>query len=459
MPQTFKDALAVARELGIPFLWIDALCIVQIPEGNSDWQRESVRMGQIYENAICTIAATSAVHAHEGFIARTGRSVFAAEPCLIEGFVTNEIIETNQQPHCVEIETSRPDFFNCVSNSPLNQRGWVMQERALSKRILHFTEHGLFWECSTLKANDWCGEYEIQDLGACRMKESMMSVSRAKRTQHLCPVEWFHFIKQYSRADFSRFQDRLIALSSVARAVQPVVKSKYLAGLWSNDLIRGLEWYVYRPDTVPRGGKAPTWSWASVTGAIDFSALGLNTLHDKLVDVLDVELLPMQGMDVYGDLQQGNLTIKGTLTTARLPKVNRHEIDDQVYWDEPHMDGNVVVAEQHDLSEVAFGSYTVLPTGMGFRSFSVNQKLEVGALILEPVGDIKTNDFGVTESVSGKYRRKGWMLTDEELLWSHISKKEGRVLQTNMRIYRGMSKIKSMGISWKELNPVEVCII
>ncbi|KAF1920435.1 heterokaryon incompatibility, partial [Ampelomyces quisqualis] len=59
MPQTFKDAVIVARALGVRFLWIDALCIVQpVASGDgADWCMEGPRMGVIYEHAMFTIAA------------------------------------------------------------------------------------------------------------------------------------------------------------------------------------------------------------------------------------------------------------------------------------------------------------------------------------------------------------------------------------------------------------------
>jgi hypothetical protein len=70
MPQTFKDAIIVARGLKIRFLWIDALCIIQpSAHGNfSDWNAEGPRMWLVYQNAICTIAATCSDNPNTGFL-------------------------------------------------------------------------------------------------------------------------------------------------------------------------------------------------------------------------------------------------------------------------------------------------------------------------------------------------------------------------------------------------------
>lgn len=64
MPQTLTDAVEVTRQLGLRFLWIDALCILQGPRTDSrayqDWKKESVRMKSVYGNAFVTIVAAGA---------------------------------------------------------------------------------------------------------------------------------------------------------------------------------------------------------------------------------------------------------------------------------------------------------------------------------------------------------------------------------------------------------------
>ncbi|KIN06927.1 hypothetical protein OIDMADRAFT_108060, partial [Oidiodendron maius Zn] len=73
-PKTFTDAIAVCRHLGIRFLWIDLLYIIQ---GNkSDWETESKRIGDIYSNATVTIAAAIGKDSNSGlFIDRDSRKI------------------------------------------------------------------------------------------------------------------------------------------------------------------------------------------------------------------------------------------------------------------------------------------------------------------------------------------------------------------------------------------------
>ena len=447
MPQVFKDAFTVARGIGIRFIWIDALCIVQSTAGNDkDWLEEGYRMGTIYANSICTIAATCSLHANHGFLA------LAESGFLGAGYRTDAAPADPNQANSSE-------YFSIVSEAPLNERGWVMQERALSRRVIHFTEQGLFWECCVQKASDRHGDFDGgNDLGACRHKESLLSVSRARQTRHLCPVEWFHFIKQYSWAKFTYPQDRLIALSSVARAVQPIIRSEYLVGLWRNDLIRGLEWHCFHPETGLRIANVPTWSWASVTGGIEFTSLRVNMLTTKLVRILDVEIQPERGNDSYGYLLQGKLKIQGTLAMIILSTEPREDFSagggTYVFWDEvqDYANTNALLKTNPRFKERLC---TVLPTGVG-TSWS---RTDVGALILEPIGDIKINERGVPESLSGQYRRIGWLQTDIFLMYDNAGDARREFVKKYGYSHIDLWKLHEFRKSWMECDPAEIFIV
>jgi hypothetical protein len=119
LPKTFKDAIQVTRALGIQYLWIDALCIIQTiqDEEGSDWKNEAGRMEQVFGSAYCTIAASSAENWGEGFLERKSTSDTA-------------------------------NYAKDVDAACLNRRAWVLQERVLSHRTIHFTKSHTYWECS-----------------------------------------------------------------------------------------------------------------------------------------------------------------------------------------------------------------------------------------------------------------------------------------------------------------------
>lgn len=133
LPGTFQDAVIITRTLGIRFLWIDSLCIVQ--DNLEDWDREAKLMEDVFSSAYCTLAASDATA--NGFLnrPRKPRRIITMSPSL----------ESNGYPYYVAENID--DFHGDVEESELNQRGWVLQERALSPRTVHFTKNQTYWEC------------------------------------------------------------------------------------------------------------------------------------------------------------------------------------------------------------------------------------------------------------------------------------------------------------------------
>jgi hypothetical protein len=131
LPKTFQDAVRVTRELGIEYLWIDSLCIIQW--NAEDWKREAGRMEDVFALAYCTIAATSAVDSNAGFLARNARTEYM------------RVQDTTGYQVC--ICTHMDDFEKDVQEAKLNKRAWVMQERVLAKRTIHFSANQTYWEC------------------------------------------------------------------------------------------------------------------------------------------------------------------------------------------------------------------------------------------------------------------------------------------------------------------------
>ncbi|PQE06307.1 HET domain pin-c2 protein [Rutstroemia sp. NJR-2017a BVV2] len=69
LPTTFRDLIILARNLGVPYIWIDSLCIIQ--DSPEDWEREASLMGRVYSSAFCTIAAAASADGNGGlFIER-----------------------------------------------------------------------------------------------------------------------------------------------------------------------------------------------------------------------------------------------------------------------------------------------------------------------------------------------------------------------------------------------------
>lgn len=146
LPRTFQDAIGVARRLGLRFLWIDSLCIIQ--DSIEDWTMQSAVMGDIYQNSFITIAAIAAKDGRFGcFSTRDPRLV---EPC--KAVITKRKGGTLSYTILTGLHVIVPFLIwsDGVGNAPLNKRGCVLQERILSPRTIHFGEDQLFWECREL---------------------------------------------------------------------------------------------------------------------------------------------------------------------------------------------------------------------------------------------------------------------------------------------------------------------
>jgi hypothetical protein len=66
------------------------------------------------------------------------------------GTGTNEDSDTAPAEHhnlkrCTILDASF--WFNRVDNAPVNKRGWVLQERLMAPRVLHFCHDQIAWEC------------------------------------------------------------------------------------------------------------------------------------------------------------------------------------------------------------------------------------------------------------------------------------------------------------------------
>jgi heterokaryon incompatibility protein (HET) len=127
----------VTRQPGKEYIWIDSLCIIQEQEGNADWLAQASDMENIFVSAYCTIAATSTNDWNDGFLPR--------KPIQRPAFPLFQL-EDNLGRR-IYIDNEIDNFEKEVDGAPLNQRAWVLQERLLSSRTIHFAANHIFWEC------------------------------------------------------------------------------------------------------------------------------------------------------------------------------------------------------------------------------------------------------------------------------------------------------------------------
>lgn len=154
LPRTFRDAVYATQSLGFRFLWIDAICIIQTTDPdlhNSDWEKEARLMEEVFRSASFTLSATSATHWEEGFLPPRTILPISQTDKLSKRWRDGLIRVRSLLPERLGVGPWRPlrhnDFQENVDASPLNKRAWVMQERVLSRRVIHFAREYTYWEC------------------------------------------------------------------------------------------------------------------------------------------------------------------------------------------------------------------------------------------------------------------------------------------------------------------------
>jgi hypothetical protein len=133
LPATFKDAVVVTRALGLQYLWIDSICIIQGHDG--DFQQEAKHMEIYYSGAYCVIAASCASGHYAGFLRERNQRDHVALRRDVDGQAPFYVCETID------------NFKSDVLEGALNHRGWVLQEHALARRTIFFSESQTYWEC------------------------------------------------------------------------------------------------------------------------------------------------------------------------------------------------------------------------------------------------------------------------------------------------------------------------
>lgn len=303
LPRNFLDAALVCARLGIRYLWIDSLCIIQ--DSAEDWRHEAALMHLVYRHALVTIVATSATSCHDGFLQRSIDEVPAAKIAYTVNYQQREGEAEKQNNqymiayHYGNMEDNYRRFL--INGSQWDTRGWTMQERSLSTRSIHFCRNKMFFECrGCLEAEDNDPAQE-SDL----ISESLWPRNAAMSFDELYEY-WQLFLATYCDRNLTVATDKLPAIQSVAAEMASVAKCEYVpyAGVWRHNLRKELLWFPSSFDTTtrPPQWRAPSWSWASIEGNINFwqrsfrsaASCATGTLLDRLarhpLEVLETDV-------------------------------------------------------------------------------------------------------------------------------------------------------------------------
>jgi hypothetical protein len=352
LPKTFRHAIYIARRLGVRYLWIDAVCIVQ--DCGEDWLKESSKMGSIFANALLTLVAAGSEDSELGMF--NDRSTYggchpdwvkaADEKCpafrttLPGGTVRSTLYILDHDSSCHMFLRSH------VRDGPLMSRAWCFQEDYLSARKLYYARDQLYWHCDHLATSeDGLVDPDVSFFTSCSFLD----------TTEECEVSWSasHYwytclVTDYSRRKITKATDWLIAVAGLARHVATMVDSRYLAGLWEISVFEGLLWRPCRRGQV-RLSPVPSWSWASRLSPMEFQRLPRSEFENTVPGCeyvrADIKLL---SDDEYGGVSSAVLTLRSRVVEITMKgdhSVDAYHGSHRGVGGWAHMDANEICAD------------------------------------------------------------------------------------------------------------------
>ncbi|KAE9363904.1 HET-domain-containing protein [Stipitochalara longipes BDJ] len=321
LPKTFLDAVIIARHLGVRYVWIDSLCIMQ--ENQDDWARESGRMNSVYSNAYLVIAANHATDSNGGcFHNRPARPKSKVNlPDL--GEVWAQLLYPGD-----ETAPSGTSF----EGEPLSGRGWALQERVLARRILHYNTRQILLECNHgIVGEDGCSfDYryscnlsEIHDIKERQNKKCENSQLGPER--HM----WNNLLWSYGNRKLTKATDKLPAISGLAKLFKSRFGAEYVAGLWSDGLIEGLAWQGLG-NKAPNSATqytGPSWSWASYDG---IAATGLRGEWKDVAKIEDWHVELQNEGNPFGEVKNAWIRIHGPMTELKPSEIETTDHDNTI---------------------------------------------------------------------------------------------------------------------------------
>ena len=264
LPRVIQDAIDLVRRLGLQYIWIDALCIVQ--DSPRSWKLNAYNMDLIYGNATLTICAADGEDASVGL-----RAMHSS------GYSNIHVIENcnpNKRPPLHLMVTRPPEMH--IRASKWNTRAWTFQERLLSRRCLIFTDGRVYFQCrSTGMSEDIFADREGAGWSLDLVDAPMQTFRQLSEK-----AIWVYMksVELYSSRQLTKPKDILAAFSGMSNLMEQEMRSPLIFGLPSSHFDLALLW---EPTQAAERRKAkndkekeeysgmefPSWSWSGWMGA------------------------------------------------------------------------------------------------------------------------------------------------------------------------------------------------
>ncbi len=238
MTAVLRDAVRTTRALSIPYLWIDALCILQ--GSTPDWEENCRDMDKIYGSAHVTLCAASSTSCHEGFLSPRGLRLRLPFQSYRRADVRGSYEIQFKYARCLQT-TEPPDVLGYdLTFCRWAYRAWTFQEKALSTRQVLFGNSGIHFLCEN--THESMGDEPKEPATDTRF-QTTNTVTSATPTQ--LSQSWETLLSLYSAFDetaLTHASDILPALAGLARLFQQRLNDTYICGHWQTTLFHDLMW-------------------------------------------------------------------------------------------------------------------------------------------------------------------------------------------------------------------------
>jgi hypothetical protein len=386
LPLTFKDAVKICQDIKQQFLWIDSLCIVQ--DDDDDWAEQASEMASVYGCSYVTLAALSSADGTQGCrINQRPRYKGSLSHYQDFDIDTYRIRCFDRWPSDWQYEYGDGVYRSeDYGTNPLRKRAWTLQERELTVRSVHFSQGQLLWQCRTMRGSSelpWTTmeEEDDDDSPPPLLKYRDQEEYHDLETKAYQRNRWFQLIEDYSSRHLTKETDKLPALAGLAAdfaQMHHYGDYEYLAGIWSSHLPSALLWNAVasRPHR-PQAYRAPSWSWASMDGAISYDSIRLSNerFDDQYESGFCFEVLGWDCPSIKPSQSLSKpfsavLRVRGSLAKLKIGALHPEDLGSNTLHQLLEKDGETVGALYPDFPEDLTGLNSVYVLGIEFELYT-----------------------------------------------------------------------------------------